>query len=215
MQNLEEIKIDTDYGEQSKLLKIRYFSNLSWMDRSAMHYSQLGMANKLIIYVSLSAAFLMSVISLNIVLATLFSISLLWVSNLSAHYQALQERLEVLVQDVTLFEKQLNHAVNLNLELQAKLAAAFKQHLEATQHLIEAREEITNLLEKAKIKDQEMEEARQQIEASSQKIVVLTSSLVEQKKVFTEKMAGFFLFLDHQRLSIEQGAGINHGIKPA
>ena len=210
MQNIQEIKIKIDDGyqhneEQVKLLRHRYYSNLALMDRISKSYDQLGTVNKAIIYLSLSAGLMISVITLNIVLAALFSLCLLWLSTLNMHYQALKERLDVLVADLTLSEKQLNQAVNANLELQTKLEEAFENNAKVFQHLVEAREEIEKITAQAKIKDQEIEEARQQIEVSSQKIASLTSGLLEQKRLFTEKMAGFFLFLDQKRSSIERG----------
>ena len=89
--------------------------------------------------------------------------------------------------------------------MQIKLAEAFENNAKVVKHLVEAREEIEKITEQAKIKDQEIQQARQQIEVSSQKIASLTSGLLEQKRLFTEKMSGFLLFIDQKRLSIEQG----------
>jgi len=210
MQNSQEIKIDIDANykfneEQVNLLKKRYYLNLAWMDRLAMSYCQLGIINKAIIHLSLAAGLVGSVLILNIALAALFSLSLLWLSTLKGHYQALQERLDVLVEDLTLSEQQLNKAVATNLDLQTKLEESLENNLKVVQHLVEARQEIEQITAQAKIKDQKIDESKQQIETSSKQIATLTSDLLEQKKIFTEKMAGFLLFLDQTRLSMEQG----------
>ena len=209
MQNAQEIKIQIDNNfqfnaEQAKSIKQRYYMNLAWMDRMAKTYQQLSMINKIAIYLSLTAGLLVSVITFNIVLAALFTISFLWLSTLKAHYQALQERLDVLVDDLALSEVQLNKAVASNLELQAKLEEAMEENSKVLSRLIESREEIEKILEQAKIKDLEMEDARQQLTASSEKITALTADLITQKKIFSEKMGGFFSFLEDTRLEMEK-----------
>ena len=207
MQNSQEIKIDVDdhfNPEQVKTLKQRYYTNLAWMDRMANTYQQLSMINTVVIYLSLTAGLLVSVITANIVLVALFSISLLWLSTLKAHYQALQERLDVLVDDLTLSESQLNKAVVSNVKLQTKLEEAMEENSKVLHCLVESRKEIEKIAEQAIIKDLEIEGARQQLAASSEKITALTTDLMGQKIKFSEKMSGFFMFLDKSRLEMEQ-----------
>jgi hypothetical protein len=210
MKNPQEttINIDSNYKlneDQVTLLKKRYYLNLASIDRLSRSYYELGLINKIIINLSLTAGVVASILILNIALAALFSLSLVFLASLKAHYQLLQERLDVMVKDLSLSEKQLNTAVASNLELKTKLEESLESNLKVVQHLVDARMEVEAITEQAKIKDLKIEEAKQQVEASSQQIATLTSDLLGQKKVFTEKMASFLLFLDQKRLSIGQG----------
>lgn len=203
MQNSHELRIEVD--AQVRLLAKRYYLNLAWMDKMAVAYQQLGILYQTMIYFALSAGLLVSVISLNITLLLIFSLAWLWISTLKQHYQALQQRLDVMLQDLTISEQQLNQAVAENQKLKEKLEEAVIENTKVVQHLLETRQEMEQISAQAKLKDLEIEGARQQLLASSEKITALTTDLIIQKQAFSEKMAGFFLFLDQSSVMMGQG----------
>jgi len=173
---------------QVKLLRSRYYLNLTYLDSMAKAYGEMGSISQFSLYAIASGLTTAGLMLFNPALLIIGGISLQFLFFIGSQYRAMEWRFSQMVYDLEESEKQLNAALKIQQDLAQEISLANENNQKLVNRLEQVGIEVEQIKERVTVKEQRVSMACDVIEKSakqSQEIMerLLSSTLkVEEKE---------------------------------
>lgn len=200
-------------SNQKEVLYSRYIENSSYYDRLSLYFGALGIISKGLIYFSCIGGFALSIVLLNPFIIAVSALSIFVLVGIHIQSNTLQQRFEILTEDLGRSEEQLHQTVGLNRDLESQLNIAFRNNYEIQKDLEQKKFEMQAILKNVQEKEQEALLAHKKIGELGQEVAGLRAELQENKKIFYPKVKGFFDLLDETAALLKPSLPEGHELR--
>jgi hypothetical protein len=174
-------------NSQVKLLRSRYYLNLTYLDSMAKSYGEMGSISQYSLYAIACGLTATGFFLFNPAFLIIGGVSLQLLLLISSQYRAMEFRFSQIVYDLEESEKQLNSALKIQGELAQEISVATENNQKLVNRLEQVGIEVAQIKERVTLKEQRVSLACDVIEKSarqSQEIMerLLSSSIKVEGK---------------------------------